>query len=350
MAFPIDQLKSDLNKTIKPVYLLYGEEPQQLTEALDYIHHHVKNQGYSDTIKLFAEGSFDWDTFRSATEVSPLFASRSVVHLRLSAKQPNKDGQNILDRYLQQPASDIIIIISTEKLSKTTFKTSWFKTVKTIGFVQQFKPLTGPQLITWLNTKARQKQLDINQKGINILSSRVEGNMLAAVQEIEKLYIEYGSCSLSASDIEEWVSDQSRFDVFTWVENILEGRLSRSQRILSRIQQDGTPALLVVWAIARELRLLVNLYRNNPRPGPAELQQAGLWGTHKQVVQNALSRLNPDILLHAQVSCHLIDQIVKGARPGNPWICLSELSAMLSITPDQFKSVELRQRIELKRL
>ncbi len=350
MAFPVDQLKLHLDKGIAPVYLIYGEEPQQVSEALDLIRAAAVRKGFSERITLFAENSFDWTELRSALEVCPLFSEKTVVDLRLSGNQPNKAGATILEKYLSNPVTDIILLISAEKLSKTVGKSAWFKQAKSIGMVHQFWPFSGRQLLEWLAQRAKQRELNIEPDCINILAARVEGNLLAAAQEIEKLYLDYGHNRITTTEIEEWIVDQSRYDVFGWVESTLEGRLSRSQRILYRMRLEGVAPVLVVWAIAREIRLLLRLSENSATPVSSVLERSGVWGKRKQIIQRAMVRLDQATLLQAQAYCSFIDRVGKGAEQGDAWQCLSELCAMICVAPKKLVAIELRDCLSLKAL
>jgi len=346
MAFPVEQLKLQLDKKILPVYLIYGEEPQQVSEALDLIRKTAALSGYSERIRLFTESNFDWTELRSEFEASPLFAQKRIIDLRLSAKQPTKAGAEILKNYLSHPIDDIVLLLSAEKLSKTVSKTAWFKQVKSMGYANQFWPLTGQQLLEWLTLRARQRGYDIESDCMRILAARIEGNLLAAAQEIEKLYLDYGQNRISAAEIEQWVSDQSHYDVFTWVENTLEGRLSRSQRILKRMQLEGIAPVLVIWAISRELRLLLKLSESDTNAAGSAMNN--LWGKRKQTIQRTMNRLDKTSLLSALAYCGYADRVVKGVEQGDAWQCLEELCAMLCIAPKQLLPIGLRDRLDIR--
>ena len=348
MLFPVEQFKINLDKNLLPVYLVYGEEPQQLTEAIDLIRSTASRHGFSERIPLFAESSFDWTELRSALEVSPLFSEKTIVELRLTGNQPNKTGATILENYLSQPNPEIVLLLSAEKLSKTAAKSSWLKRLKSIGIAQQFKPLSGKQLLEWLVLRAQQKGLNIERNGINLLAARVEGNLLAATQEIEKLYLDFGQKTLTSEEIEQWVADQSRYDVFAWVESTLQGRLSRCQRILNRMRLEGIQPVLIIWAIARELRILIKLSNNGMQPNSSAFEQVNVWGKRKQVIEKAMMRLNQETLLRGQAYCCYIDRVVKGAEQDDAWQCLSELSAMIAIAPEQLMPIELREQIAIQ--
>ncbi|HFD11627.1 MAG TPA: DNA polymerase III subunit delta [Crenotrichaceae bacterium] len=348
MLFPVEQLKLNFEKKLLPVYFFHGEEPQQLTEALDLIRTIASSKGFSERITLFTESRFDWTELNSALDISPLFSSKTVVDLRLTGNQPNNTGSAILKNYLSKPNPDIILLLSAEKLSKTVAKASWLKQIKSVGLVQQFKPFSGKQLLEWLTHRAHQKGLCIERDSINLLAARVEGNQLAAAQEIDKLYLDYGQKKLTSAEIEQWVADQSRYDVFAWVESTLEGRLSRSQRILTRMKLEGIAPVLVIWAITRELRLLIKLSEKTTNPGPSVFQKAGVWGKRKQVLQSAMARLDHSLLLESLKYCSYIDRVVKGSEYGNAWQCLSELCSVIANAPKQVVTIELRDQLSLK--
>lgn len=348
MVFPVEQLKSDLNKIIRPVYLIYGEEPQQLTEALDLVRATALNKGFTERVTLFAESGFDWNELRSALEVCPLFSDKTIVDLRLSGNQPNKVGSEIISDYLNQPNSDNVLLLSAQKLPKNTVKSTWLRLAKSIGMVKQFWPLSSKELLNWLAERASQRGLSIEREGINILAARVEGNMLAAAQEIEKLYIDFGERNLSGADIEQWVSDQSRYDVFSWVESTLEGKVSRSLRILNRMQLEEIAPLLINWAITRELRMLIDCCGEGSKPDLTVLERSGIWNKRKQILKRAASRLDKETLLKSQIYCSFIDRVIKGAEQGDAWQCLRELCAMIALAPNQCLPVELRDELSLK--
>lgn len=333
MKIHIEQLPENLRRRLLPVYLLSGDEPLQLTEAADAVRAAARAAGYENRELFHAENNFDWSLLGEASNTLPLFGERRILDLRLPAK-PDKSAGAALLRYAERPADDAVLLISTAKLAAADQKAKWYQAVDRIGAVIQVWPLEGMDLLRWLERRLALKGLLADQSGIRILAARVEGNLLAASQEIEKLHILYGKARLSDAQIMATVADSARYDVFGLAEELVRGHPVRLQKMLMGLKAEGIAPPVALWALTRELRLLAGLLGAVERGTSLEAAFANfkVWDKRKPALSQALKRLDRETLQQALLLAARADRISKGAESGDAWdallmVCLSVADA-----------------------
>ena len=201
MKLSLDRLQQNLSKQLFPVYLVYGDEPLQRGEAADAIRLTAKSNGYSNREVFDVESGFQWERFVQSSDSLPLFAEKRLLDLRILSSSPGKQGAKVLQNYAQRPAEDLVIMISCGKLTASVQKSAWFRAIDSIGLVVQVWPLTGVRLLNWVDRRAKTKGMQINRAGLILLTDRVEGNMLAAAQEIDKLFVLNGVGEINENHI-----------------------------------------------------------------------------------------------------------------------------------------------------
>lgn len=333
-VFP-EQLGQQLQARLLPVYLLSGDEPLQLMEAADAIRLAAKAAGHSGRETFYADGGFDWMTFYAACDSYSLFGEPRLLDLRLSAK-PDKVAAEALLHFAGQPPSDAILLVSLPKLTATEQKARWFQSLERIGAVVQVWPLEGEKLLRWLDRRLNQKGLLADQSGLRLLAARVEGNLLAAAQEIEKLHILYGSGQLTDEQIINSVADSARYDVFALADQVLRGHAGKAYRILAGLKAEGVAAPVALWALTRELRL-VNQLQSELAAGGASLETLlnayRLWDSRKAALRLALQRLSQAAVHQAVLLAGHVDRVMKGQAPGDEWDALLALCMSLTRPP-----------------
>ena len=327
MRLNLAQLKGHLNRDLKPIYLITGDEPLQKGEAGDNIRLTAKNAGYLNREIFSVEGNFNWNQVSLAADNLSIFADKKIIDIRIPSAKLGIEGAKMITEYCQQPADDTLLLISMAKLTSASLKSRWVKAIEKIGVVIQVWSLTGQDLMPWLQQRLSQRGLQLDQTGIKILASRVEGNLLAASQEIEKLYVLYGKGSLTSAQVQAVVTDSSRFDVFNLTDAVLSGRVNRAIKIFHGLQAEGIVAPVVLWALTRELRCLLELKTATNKE--QIFRKHHIWDKRKQLMNKALMRLNLIDLQQAVILSAKADRQIKGRQSGDNWETLLEVCLQL---------------------
>ncbi|BBL72727.1 DNA polymerase III subunit delta [Methylogaea oryzae] len=329
MRLKPEQLDGALRKGLLPAYVISGDEPLQVQEAADAVRAAARQAGYTGREVFFADSGFDWNRLLEATDSSPLFGDRNVLDLRLNGA-PDKQGAAALARYAARAGADNLLLISLPRLKPAEQKAAWFADLDKIGAVVQVWPLEGPQLLDWLERRLQKRGLAADRAGVQLLASLVEGNLLAAAQEVEKLHALHGSSRLSSDDILEAVADRARYDIFGFTDAVLAGQPARIVRMLAGLQAEGEAAPVILWALARDIRLLLALHGAGPEGFEAQLRRHKSPDKRKPLLQRALRRLPADHLHDLLRLAARTDRAIKGMEPDDPWDGLLHLALGLA--------------------
>ncbi len=327
MRIQPEQLTTALKKSLAPVYLVCGDEPLQVGEAADEIRACSRNAGYSVREVLVAEGNFDWRQLALEADSLSIFSEKKIIDLRIPSGKPGAEGAKALIEYCKHIPEETILIISSSKLAAQAQKSRWFQDIDKVGAVIQVWPLQGSELLKWLQRRSRKKGMQIEQDGLKALASRIEGNLLAASQEIEKLFILHGSGPISQQAVEEMVADSARFDVFILLDSLLSGRINRAIKILRGLQAEGIVEPVVLWALSREARQVFQIKKEIEQGLRKEtvLAKYKVWDKRKPLVEKALNRLGLTDLQNILLLCAKADRQIKGQLSGNSWETLFEI-------------------------
>ena len=326
MYVKAEQLSAAVGKKLAPVYLLSGDEPLQLGEAADDIRRAARVAGFAEREVLSMQEGGSWHALQQAAESMSIFADNKIIDLRLPTAKPGTEGGKVLTAYCQHPPEHVLLLITTGKLEAATKKSQWLQAIDAVGVIVQVWPLQDSELESWLQRRAGKRGMQLDTDALKLLKSRVEGNLLAAAQDIEKLYIQHGAVTITQAMIEAEVADSARYDVFKLVDAALSGNLVRTLRILNGLQADNIPAPVVLWALSRELRALFSLKKQFSKLDARDKRHA--------LLQKALQRLKADDLLYMLELCAYADLQVKGQRAGDAWESLFRICAQL-IKPEQ---------------
>jgi DNA polymerase-3 subunit delta len=319
-----DQLAAHLRKTLAPLYLVFGEEPLQSQEAADAIRAAARERGYDERECLMVEAGFDWETLRQRAASRSLFAGRRLLDLRLGNAKPGDLGAKALADYAARPADDLVLLITAGKLDWQTQKSRWFAALDGAGVVVQAAPVELGQLPGWIDRRLRSRGLNPTPDAVTLLGERVEGNLLAAAQEIEKLVLLVDGRELTVEAVLAAVGDSARYSIYDFVDAALLGKPERVTRILDGLRGEGVEPVLVNWALHQEVRRLAALVfaRNQGQALEAALAEQKIWDKRKPLMRQALQRLtlaDGRTLLRA---CARTDRMIKGAETGSPWDAL----------------------------
>lgn len=327
MRLRIDQLQRHLSSKLARVYVLGGDEPLQIQEARDAIRAAAAKQGFDERVLLSVESGFDWGALRAHADSLSLFGDKLVIDLRLPSGKPGDAGARALKDYAANPPEDNLLIVTIDKFDRGSASTQWYKALESAGAAIRTWPVDAKHLSGWIRQRAGARGLTLSGAAAQALGERVEGNLLACAQEIDKLHMLHGESRLDLEDVLRSVADSARFDVFDLVDAALAGDAARSIRILQGLREEGVAPPLLAWALIRELRTL-NRMAGDLAAGASLDEVMGrhrVWDKRRGLVSRALRRHTAptwrDILRQAAGT----DRITKGA-PGNPWDALESLA------------------------
>ncbi len=331
-----EQLAERLKREpLAPVYLLSGDEPLQLIEARDAIRAAARQSGFSQREVLDAGPGFDWRRLAEASGNLSLFGDRRVLDLRLASPRIGADGSKALVAYLADPPPDTLLLISAPKLDAGQLNSKWVKTIDSAGVLVRIWPIEAARLPQWLLLRMRAKGLRATPEAAALLAERVEGNLLAAVQEIDKLLLLHGAEEIDAEVLLDAVADSARFDVFGLVDAALAGDAGRAQHMLEGLRAEGVAAPVVLWALAREIRLLAELSTalGSGAPVASLFAERRVWNKRRSLLEQALRRFRPSQWRRLLVLCQQTDRVIKSGRGEQSWLLLGLILGLLSGHP-----------------
>ncbi len=257
-----------------------------------------------------------------------LFADQRIIDLRIPSGKPGRDGSASLSAYCERIPDDTLLLITLPKLDKTQLKSKWFKALDQAGITMQVWPVDRQRLPAWISQRMRAAQL-IPAPGVaDMLADQVEGNLLAARQEIEKLLLLHGTGNISMEQLRNAISDSARFDVFGLVDSALTGNSARCTRMLAGLRAEGMATPVILWALAREIRAMASISRsvaNGTRPEQA-MALAKVWSSRQPLVRKGLQRIPVTRWERLLSYCQYADSAVKGAVRTDPWLLLEQIT------------------------
>ena len=324
-----DQLSSMVAKTVYPIYMVSGDEPLQQMESLDVIRSFLRDEDYAEREVLDVDAQFDWQRLMDEAANMSLFATRRIVELRLPSGKPGRQGSQVLKDYLSRPPEDTVLIVNAGKVDGNAKKSAWFKAIEQNGLVVQCWPVPVDKLTGWLQQRFKKRDMDADNEVLAYVSQHVEGNLLAADQEIEKLYLLLGPGKISYADVAEAVTSQSRYNVFELVDVLLSGNVKRAIKVVAGLKAEGVVPVVVNWALAKDIRLLAKVAQDSSSVD-FNLKRSGVWQSRVTLFKSCLSR-------HTQRSFHImlkrcahIDAASKGLLDSNVWDDIESLCVRLA--------------------
>lgn len=320
-------MEQHLQQGLAPVYLISGDEPLQLGEVVDAVRGAAKKAGF-EAREIFSEDTgIDWNSLTVSAGSLSIFSDKKIIDLRLPSAAPGMEGSKALVSYCEQLPEETLLLISTGKLTPESLKTRWFHALEKAGVVVQVWPLEGQGLLRWLQQRMQRRGLQVDPDGVKELASRVEGNLLAAAQEIEKLFVLYGAGRISSDQIMDVVADSSRYDVFKLIDNVLAADINRIFKILHGLQAEGIAAPIVLWALTREARTLIKIKHALSLGQNRDIvyKNHQIWEKRQQMVGSALNRLGQNDLNKLLELSAKTDRQIKGQERGDPWETLLKI-------------------------
>ena len=248
-----------------PVYIVSGDEPFQVAQCGDQIRQYARDNGFGERHVYHVEKGFDWGDFLTTANSLSLFAQKQILELRIPGGKPGGAGSEALLEYISHPSPDNLLLMITDRLDNTVQKSKWFKALEQVGVFIPIWPIESRQLPNWLNQQLKVAGYRATRDALSLIAERVEGNLLAASQELEKLKLLARDKTIDAATVQEAVSDHARYDVYQLLDSALEGNIKQCVRILGILKGEGTEPTIILWALAREIRLLSHLSRQLSR-------------------------------------------------------------------------------------
>lgn len=321
---------------LAPIYLIGGDEPLQMNEAADAVRTAARVAGYSEREILDADSRFDWNRLAAEANTLSLFAEKKIIDLRIPSGKPGREGGKALSEYAERPPDETLLLITLPKLDKNQTRSKWLQALDSTGVFVQVWPIEGGRLLPWIEQRMRQAGLTPGPDVVSLLAGRIEGNLLAAAQEIDKLKLLHGDGIITPEALLESVADSARYDVFGLVDAALAGKVGRSIRMLNGLRAEGTAAPVVLWALNREIRILCSLSRQVQQGRSAQQVVAGsreVWDKRKPLVSKGLQRLSSRRWQHLLQLCHLADRAIKGQSRQDPWLELQRICSGMAGAP-----------------
>ena len=328
----IEQLSPDL--PLKPLYVIHGEEDLLRVEALDVLRQAARQQGYLNREVYSADSaSFDWQELLHAAGSMGLFADLKLLEIHIPGGKPGKTGGDALQELAGRLPEDTAVVLMLPKLERAQMQAKWFAALAKHGVVLEAKAVSGAALPQWIQGRLKQAGLEIEADALSLFAERVEGNLLAAKQEIDKLALLHPRGHLlNVADAEAAVANVARFDVFQLAGAWMSGDAARTARLLEGLEADGEEPVMLLWALAEDIRILIRLTAalKQGQSVQSVRNSLRLWGDKQTLAPMAVRRISIARLLAALQDCAKIDCMIKGAEVGNAWAEFKHLTLELA--------------------
>lgn len=335
MRLRVESLASHVQQALLPIYWISGDEPFQVDEAGKLLRQAAQQQGFSERIVYHVERGFDWNQLRQSADSLSLFAERKLIELRLPSGKPGTEGSKALQDYASNPPDDTVLLIISGKLEPAAQKTKWFTAMEKAGAWLAIWPIEIARLPQWIAQRMQTRGMQATPEALRLLSERIEGNLLAADQELEKLLLLYGPGRLDLTQVQAAVTDSARFDIFGLVDEALAGHGERVSRIVFGLRGEGVEPVLVLWALERDIRSLAQMAHSCGKGTSIDHAMAAqrVWEKRKPLIRNALSRGKARYWEGLLLRCGQLDRLIKGQGTGRVWDELLELALSIAGQP-----------------
>jgi DNA polymerase III subunit delta len=332
VKIPGDNLASQLTRGLAPIYLVSGDEPLLVNEAADAIRARARKDGFTERDLHSIERGFDWDGLLTESRSMSLFAQRKIIEIRMTNPTPGEQGGAAIIELATQSSPDNLVLVITGKLDGRTQSSKWVSAIEKHGLLVQVWPIELQRLPTWIRERLARHKLNADAAAATLLAERVEGNLLAAHQEVEKLALLLPPGPLSVETVMDAVADSARFDVLQVGEAAMRGQTARALRILEGLRGEGIDATLVLWAVNKDLQWLARAQylMSSGQSADSAMNAIYVWRPRQVAMKHALSRLPAAAIRALLLDAERVDRSIKGALRNDPWGELEGLVARLS--------------------
>ena len=316
-----EQLEAQLTRSLASLYVLHGDEPLLALEAADAVRAAARAKGCTQREVFTVERGFDWSEFAQADASQSLFGDRKLIELRIPTGKPGAQGSAAIAAYCERLGKDNVTLVSLPRLRKDEQGSRWFGALASVGVVVDLYPVDRARLPDWIGARLARQGQRAPAEVLAFLADRVEGNLLAAHQEVQKLGLLLPKGELAAGQVKEAVANVARYDAYDCTAALLAGDLARYVRVLDGLRGEGESPVFIVWALAEELRALSRIQQGVAAGREIEqvLRENRVWGDRQALVRTALRRIAPAALARALLHAARIDRATKGVGAGEPW-------------------------------
>lgn len=331
-----NQLEPTLKKGLAPVYIISGEETLVVQECADAIRAAARQAGCTEREVIDIKDDSDWQQLLQSGGSMSLFADKKLVEVRIPSGKPGREGSKALLEYLELGAEDILLVVSG-KLDKASMNAKWYKALDQAGVSITAWPIEMDKLPRWIAERLKAAGFTADREAVQILAEKVEGNLLAAKQEVEKLCLLAESNHITVDEVVSCVLDNARYTSFGLIDVALNGDAKAAVRTIRGLQAEATAAPAVLWALAKDSKVLAQIIldRQDGVPVTRALEQRGIWRKRQPLFQNAINRHNSNSAKQLLELCYQADAATKGFGPGDPWHKMESLVTLLALGPQQ---------------
>jgi DNA polymerase-3 subunit delta len=316
-----EQLAGHLERELKPVYVVYGDEPLLVIEAADAIRAAARRRGFDEREVLTALTGFNWSELHHAAGNMSLFGGRKLIDLRIPTGKPGREGGAAIQEYCARPSPDALLLVTLPGLDWKEEKAARLAALATAGAAVKLIPPNLADLPAWIAGRLRRQEQSADAEGLRFIAERVEGNLIAAHQEIQKLGLLHPTGPLSLAQIQDAVLNVARYDIDGLREALLAGDVARLTRTIDGLQQEGEAPPLVLWAMTEEVRALAQIKTGlrDGQPLDGLLRDAKVWGPRQALIKRAVQRIDTNRANAALAHAAQIDRLIKGLGKGDIW-------------------------------
>ncbi len=314
------QIASTLSNNQLPIAFVYGEEPLLVEESADLVRKWARDNGFTEREVFHQDEGVSWGEIATNANSLSLFAERKIIEIRMTKGKPEDKGEAIIE-YLSNANPDTLLLLIANKVEGSQLKTKWFKAIDNAGMVVAHKKLYPNQLMPWLQRRSKDVGLNIAPDALEMIAERVEGNLLAAKQELDKLLLLFGNQAIDAQTVIEAVANSARFDVFGFADTVLKGDAKAATRMLDSLIHEGVAAPSIIWALHKDISILSQSAWQASKGDPVDkaLRANRVWDSKLAIYRSALGRLKGNTLHRLLELCKQADAQAKGAAQGDPW-------------------------------
>lgn len=334
MRLSTEQFSQHLKRGLAPLYTIYGDEPLLALEAADRLRARARADGYSEREVLTAEQHFDWSQLRMSGQSQSLFASRRILELRIPGGKPGSEGSQALQDLCARLPTETITLVCLPGIDWRAQKAAWFAALDAAGTMVEAKQVARSALPAWVAGRLQAQEQHAGEETLEFIAERVEGNLLAAYQEVQKLALLFPPGKLEFEQVRDSVFDVARFDVFELGAILIAGDAQHLARVLDGLQGEGTAPPLLLWAVTEEIRAVAKLLAALAagRPVQQALREARIWGTaHQNLMQRHIKRFTMQQTEAALLHAAAIDRMIKGLAKGDVWDELLQLGLRFAL-------------------
>jgi len=339
MRINTEQLQQHLARGIQPLYTVFGDEPLLALEASDRIRTAARAEGYAEREVLIAESGFRWNELAHAASAQSLFAARKLLEVRVPNGKPGTEGSTALQGYAQRVPADTVTLIELPELDWRSQKSAWFEALDRAGVCVEARAVARRALPQWLAGRLKAQQQEADAETLAFIADRVEGNLMAAYQEVQKLALLFPAGKLSFDDVRNAVLDVARYDVFALGEVMLGGDPVRVARAIDGLKGEGAAPPLALWALTDEIRAVGTILAGAAAGMPVQALVSRLVRgfTHQKLMQTRYQHYSPEDVAEALRHAAAIDRMIKGLTKGDVWDELLQLALRFCRTPTERK-------------